>query len=93
MRLPQGSTAPSSMEMDSSGTSEASSTVRTMPVPPQVLQAPALLKARSSAPGPMNSTPQTGQRVMRPSATSMLGSTRCPLGQTWLPRREKRSLR
>ena len=45
-------TAPSSMESDSSGTSVDSSTVRTMPVPPQVVQAPPLLKARSSAPGP-----------------------------------------
>ena len=39
------------MEMDSSGTSEASFTVRTMPVPPQAGHAPVLLKARSSAAG------------------------------------------
>ncbi len=93
MSEPHGSTAPSSMLMDSSGTSDASSTVRTMPVPPQVGQAPALLKARSSAPGSMNSTPHTGQTVARPSATSMLGGTWWPLGHTWLPRRENRSRR
>ena len=93
MSEPHGSTAPSSMDMLSSGTSEASSTVRTTPVPPHVVHAPPLLKARSSAPGPMNSAPQTGQRVARPRATSMEGGTRCPLGQTWLPRREKRSRR
>ena len=47
----QGATAPSSMVRDSSGTRVARSTVRTMPVPPQVRQAPWLLKASSSAPG------------------------------------------
>ena len=52
IRLPQGLTAPSSMERVSSGTSAARFTVREMPVPPQVGQAPPLLKARSSAPGP-----------------------------------------
>ena len=93
MSEPQGRTAPSSMERPSSGTSDASSTVRTTPVPPQVAHAPPLLKARSSAPGPMNSTPQTGQRVARPSATSMLGATRCPLGHTCDPSRENISLR
>ena len=36
IRLFQGATAPSSMVRDSSGTSEARSTVRTLPVPPQV---------------------------------------------------------
>ena len=61
MRLPQGSTAPSSMEMDSSGTSDASLTARTMPVPPQAGHAPVLLNARSSAPGPKNFSPQAGQ--------------------------------
>ena len=35
-----GATAPSSIESDSSGTRVARSTVRTMPVPPQVEQAP-----------------------------------------------------
>ena len=52
MRLPHTTTAPSSMVLDSSGTSVDSSTVRTMPVPWQVGQAPSLLKASSSAPGP-----------------------------------------
>ena len=52
MRLFQGATAPSSMLSVSSGISVLSSTVRTVPVPPQHLQAPWLLKASSSAPGP-----------------------------------------
>ena len=46
-----GATAPSSMERESSGTRVERSTVRTMPVPPQVRQAPWLLKASSSADG------------------------------------------
>ncbi len=52
MSVPQGGDGAVVDGEDSSGTSEASSTVRTMPVPPQVGQAPPLLKARSSAPGP-----------------------------------------
>ncbi|MDD5890960.1 MAG: hypothetical protein PUC72_00285 [Bacteroidales bacterium] len=48
---PQGATAPSSMVRFSSGTRVDSSTVRTMPVPPQQRQAPSLLKASCSAPG------------------------------------------
>ena len=51
IRVCQGATAPSSIVRDSSGTRVDSSTVRTMPVPSQVLQAPWLLKASSSAPG------------------------------------------
>ena len=47
----QGATAPCSMVSVSSGTSVALSTVRTTPVPPQVRQAPWLLKASSSALG------------------------------------------
>ena len=47
-----GATAPSSIERLSSGTSVLRSTVRTVPVPPQHLQAPCELKASSSAPGP-----------------------------------------
>ena len=47
----QGATAPSSMVSDSSGTRVLRSTVRTMPVPSQVRQAPWLLKASSSADG------------------------------------------
>ena len=46
-----GATAPSSIDSDSSGTSVDSSTVLTIPVPLQVLQAPWLLKANSSADG------------------------------------------
>ena len=46
-----GATAPSSMVRDSSGTRESRFTRRTMPVPPQVRQAPWELKASSSAPG------------------------------------------
>ena len=48
----QGATAPSSIERFSSGMRVERSTVRTVPVPPQVRQAPPLLKARSSADGP-----------------------------------------
>ena len=47
-----GATAPSSIEILSSGTSVLRSTVLTVPVPPQHLQAPCELKASSSAPGP-----------------------------------------
>ena len=89
MRVFHGATAPSSMERDSSGTSEASSTVRTMPVPPQVGHAPALLKARSSAPGPKNSRPHDGHVIGCMSATAMDGSACAPqCGQRWLPKRE-----
>ena len=52
MSVLHGTTAPSSMVRLSSGTSDASSTVRTMPVPSHSGQAPSLLKASSSAPGP-----------------------------------------
>ena len=48
---PHGSTAPSSMLFDSSGTSAARFTLRTMPVPAQSGHAPAELKAKDSAPG------------------------------------------
>ena len=51
MREFHGATAPCSRVSDWSGTSESRFTVRTMPVPPQVRQAPWLLKASSSAPG------------------------------------------
>ena len=44
IRVLQGATAPSSMVSESSGTSVASSTVRTMPVPPHVRQAPCAVK-------------------------------------------------
>ena len=52
IRLCHGATAPSSMVRDSSGTRLLSSTVRTIPVPPQVGRAPYELKAMVSAPGP-----------------------------------------
>ena len=52
MSARQLATAPSSMVLVSSGTMVDSSTSRTIPVPPQVGQAPSLLKARLSAPGP-----------------------------------------
>lgn len=45
------STAPSSMESESSGTRVDSSTTRTMPVPSQAGHAPVLLKDSSSADG------------------------------------------
>ena len=51
IRLFHGATAPSSMLSDSSGTSVARSTVRTMPVPLHVEQAPCELNASSSADG------------------------------------------
>ena len=52
MRLFQGATAPSSIVRLSSGIRVLLSTVLTVPVPPQHLQAPWELKASSSAPGP-----------------------------------------
>lgn len=71
---PQGRTAPSAMEIDSSGTSDASSTVRTMPVPEHVGQAPPPLKERSSAEGAQNSRPQAAQRMGLPAATLSAGT-------------------
>ena len=69
-----GATAPSSIESDSSGTSVLRSTVRTMPVPLQVGQAPWLLKASSSAPGGKKRTPHTGQVSASPDATASVGA-------------------
>ena len=88
-----GATAPSSMVRDSSGTSVASSTVRTMPVPSQRLHAPWLLKASSSAPGAKKVTPHSGQTRGRSAATFMDGGTVCPFGQRWLASRENISRR
>ena len=51
IRVFHGSTAPWSMLRVSSGTKVDSSTVRTVPVPSQVGQAPLLLKDNSSADG------------------------------------------
>ena len=67
MSVPHGATAPSSMVSDSSGTSASVSTVRTTPVPSHSGHAPSPLKASSSALGPKNSTPQTGQMCIRDS--------------------------
>lgn len=73
MSVPQTTTAPSSIVLESSGTSVASFTVWTIPVPPQVLQAPVLLKASSSAPGPWNCPPQAGQVISCMAATERDG--------------------
>ena len=73
IRLPQGSTAPSLMVLLSSGTSAASFTRRTVPVPPQVVQAPPLLKASSSAPGPKKVFPQVAHVIGCSAATDMEG--------------------
>lgn len=70
-----GSTAPSSIVRLSSGTRVDSSTVRTMPVPSQVGQAPRLLNARSSAPGAVTGAPHSGQTMGFSKATFMVGST------------------
>ena len=71
---PQGATAPWSMVSESSGTSVDSSTVRMIPVPEQVRQAPSLLKASCSAPGAYTLSPQTGQNMGCSAATSRVGS-------------------
>ena len=69
----QGATAPSSMLSVGSGTSVARSTVRTVPVPSQVRQAPWLLNASSSAEGARTVAPQVGQISGFPAATARLG--------------------
>jgi len=68
-----GATAPSSMDSVGSGTSVARSTVRTVPVPSQVRQAPWLLKASSSADGAWTAAPQMGQSSGFSAATARLG--------------------
>ena len=75
MRLPQGLTAPSSIVSDSSGTSAARSTSRTMPVPAQVGHAPPELNASSSALGAQKVSPHSGHVSARPAATLMLAGT------------------
>ncbi len=75
IRVCHGATAPRSMDNDSSGTRVDSSTVRTMPVPPQVGQAPWLLKASSSADGARTSAPQIGQKMGCSAATARVGGT------------------
>ncbi len=88
MSVLHGTTAPSSMESVSSGTRESTSTVRTMPVPSHSGQAPSLLKASCSAPGPKNSMPQVEHVMGCSAATASVGGLRWPLGHTWLPVRE-----
>ncbi len=73
MSVCQGSTAPSSMESESSPISVASSTVRTMPVPSQRGHAPVLLNDISSAEGAKNVSSHTGQVSGSPAATFMEG--------------------
>ena len=63
----QGATAPSSMLSVGSGTSVARSTVRTVPVPLQVRQAPWLLN------GARTVAPQVGQISGFSAATARLG--------------------
>lgn len=61
-----------------------------MPVPLQAGQAPPLLKARSSAPGPKNFFPHSGQVIGSSAATFRVGGTWAPqCGHTWLPTLEK----
>ena len=75
IRVCHGATAPWSMDRDSSGTKVDSSTVRTIPVPPQVGQAPWLLKASSSAPGARTDPPHSGQKSGCSAATARVGGT------------------
>jgi len=94
MSEPHGSTAPSSILFDSSGTRAARFTSRTMPVPEQVGQAPAELKASDSAPGAWNSLPQPAQVMGSPAATFSVDSLRAPqCGHTCEATRENRSRR
>ena len=94
MSVPHTTTAPSSMVLLSSGTSAARFTVRAMPVPLQVGQAPSLLNASDSAPGPKNSLPQCGHEMGSSAATLRLGGTCSPqCGHMWLPTRENRRRR
>ena len=74
IRLFHGATAPSSMVRESSGTSVAGSTVRTVPMPPHCGQAPCELKASSSADGARNCAPHSGQSSSFPAATRSDGA-------------------
>ena len=69
-----GTTAPSSMLSDSSGTRVASSTSRTMPVPWQRGQAPVELNAKSSAPGGIIRSPHSSQNIGDSAATAIVGA-------------------
>ena len=93
IRLFQGATAPSSMVRLSSGTRVDRSTVRTVPVPPQHAQAPAELKASSSAPITLTYSPQTGQCTSFSAAQSRVWGTSCPFGHLYTDRRENISRR
>ena len=73
MRLFHGAQAPCSKVRLSSGIRVLLSTVRTVPVPPQRLQAPWELKASSSAPGAKKTSPQSGQVRGCPAATASVG--------------------
>ena len=85
----QGATAPSSMVRTRiRHQRRAVNCVRTTPVPPQVRQAPWLLKASSSAEGAKKCAPHSGQTRSCPAATASDGGTACPFGQRWLARRE-----
>ena len=84
----QGATAPWSMVRESSGTRVLRSTVRTTPVPPQVRQAPWLLKDSPSAEGAWNGTPHSRQTIGLSAATSNVGGLGWPLGHTCSARRE-----
>ena len=64
-----GNTAPWSMVNVSSGTKVDSSTVRTVPVPSHVGQAPLLLNESSSAEGAKKCVPHSGQINSCPAAT------------------------
>ena len=76
------------MVLLSSGTSAALFTRRTVPVPPQVGQAPLLLKASSSAPGPKKVFPQVAHVIGCSAATDMEGGAYVPqYGHGWLPTR------
>ena len=69
----QGATAPASMDSVSSGTNVVGSTVRMIPVPSHLGQAPWLLNANSSAQGAKNSAPQIGQISFCSVATAKVG--------------------
>lgn len=75
IRLFHGATAPSSILIESSGTSESRSTVRTLPVPPHFGQAPCELKASCSALGAWTRSPHSGQMISCSAATFSVGGT------------------
>ena len=91
---PHGSTAPSSMLFDSSGTKAERSTSLMIPVPEHVGHAPAALNARSSADGGCMSPPQNVQCIGSSAATFIVGWLRAPqCSHTCDPIRENRRRR